>query len=130
MVRAMKDVAEAMTDLDPGDDEGIDTHLQKDCRRRRLPGRPNTTTPGSTGPAARKPASRSRGAIGRAVRVRHLSQVRPSQHPDRETDAQQYNVKTTLIQKANQAYAAKDLLALPERQLQIEQIDTSHIASA
>ena len=34
------------------------------------------------------------------------------------------------MQKANQAYAANDLLALLELQLQIEQIDASHIASA
>ncbi|WP_341888453.1 hypothetical protein [Variovorax sp. YR752] len=33
-------------------------------------------------------------------------------HPDRETDAQQRKVKTALMQKANQAYAANDLLAL------------------
>lgn len=51
-------------------------------------------------------------------------------HPDRETDAQQRKVKTALMQKANQAYAANDLLALLELQLQIEQIDASHIASA
>ncbi|WP_143605999.1 hypothetical protein [Variovorax sp. 54] len=45
-------------------------------------------------------------------------------HPDRETDAQQRKVKTALMQKANQAYAANDLLALLELQLQL-QIDAS-----
>lgn len=34
------------------------------------------------------------------------------------------------MQNANQAYAAKDLLALLELQLQIEQIDAGHVASA
>jgi len=29
MVRAMKDVAEVMTGLDLGDDEGIDAHVQQ-----------------------------------------------------------------------------------------------------
>jgi hypothetical protein len=34
------------------------------------------------------------------------------------------------MQKANQAYAANDLLALLELQLQIEQVDAGHIANA
>jgi hypothetical protein len=34
------------------------------------------------------------------------------------------------MQKANQAYAANDLLTLLELQLQVEQIDASHIAKA
>jgi len=51
-------------------------------------------------------------------------------HPDRETDARQREEKTALMQRVNQAYAANDLLALLELQLQIEQIDASHIANA
>jgi hypothetical protein len=51
-------------------------------------------------------------------------------HPDRETDEQQRALKTQLMQRVNQAYAANDLLALLELQLQIEQIDASHIANA
>lgn len=51
-------------------------------------------------------------------------------HPDRETDPAQREHKTALMQKANQAYAANDLLALLELQLQIEQVDASHIANA
>jgi hypothetical protein len=51
-------------------------------------------------------------------------------HPDRETDPAQRDAKTALMQKANQAYAANDLLALLELQLQIEQVDAGHIASA
>ncbi|MBC7733005.1 MAG: J domain-containing protein [Bacteriovorax sp.] len=51
-------------------------------------------------------------------------------HPDRETDPVERVVKTELMQKANQAYAANDLLALLELQLQIEQVDAGHIATA
>jgi hypothetical protein len=51
-------------------------------------------------------------------------------HPDRETDPVQRDAKTALMQKANQAYAANDLLALLELQLQIEQVDAGHIANA
>ena len=51
-------------------------------------------------------------------------------HPDRETDPVERVIKTGLMQKANQAYAANDLLALLELQLQIEQVDAGHIATA
>jgi len=51
-------------------------------------------------------------------------------HPDREADPAQREAKTALMQKVNQAYAASDLLALLELQLQIEQVDAAHIQSA
>jgi hypothetical protein len=51
-------------------------------------------------------------------------------HPDREPDAQQRERKTTLMQKANQAYAEDNLLVLLELQLQAEQIDAARLASA
>ena len=51
-------------------------------------------------------------------------------HPDRETDERQREAKTALMQRVNQADEAQDLLALLELQLQIEQIDESHIANA
>ncbi len=51
-------------------------------------------------------------------------------HPDRETDPAQRDAKTAMMQRANQAYAANDLLALLELQLEIEQVDAGHVASA
>ena len=51
-------------------------------------------------------------------------------HPDRETDPARHEAKTALMKKVNQAYAANDLLALLELQLQIEQVDAGHIANA
>ncbi|MET3134939.1 hypothetical protein AAKU55_005242 [Oxalobacteraceae bacterium GrIS 1.11] len=44
-------------------------------------------------------------------------------HPDRETDPAQHARKTALMQRANVAYAANDLLALLELQLEVDQID-------
>jgi hypothetical protein len=44
-------------------------------------------------------------------------------HPDRETDAAERDRKTVLMQRANVAYAANDLLGLLELQLEVEQID-------
>lgn len=44
-------------------------------------------------------------------------------HPDRETDAAERGRKTELMQRANVAYAANDLLGLLELQLEVDQID-------
>lgn len=44
-------------------------------------------------------------------------------HPDRETDPAERGRKTALMQRANIAYAANDLLGLLELQLEVEQID-------
>jgi len=49
-------------------------------------------------------------------------------HPDRETDAAERARKTVLMQQANQAYQADDLLTLLTLQLQTEQIDDQHLA--
>jgi hypothetical protein len=49
-------------------------------------------------------------------------------HPDRETDAAERARKTALMQQANQAYQADDLLTLLTLQLQTEQIDGQHLA--
>lgn len=49
-------------------------------------------------------------------------------HPDREPDPARREAKTAMMQRINQAYEANDLLTLLEMQLQIEQVDTRHIA--
>jgi hypothetical protein len=50
-------------------------------------------------------------------------------HPDRETDEEARQRKTLLMQRANHAYEANDLLTLLALQLEIEQIDADHLAS-
>ena len=46
-------------------------------------------------------------------------------HPDRETDPGERARKTALMQRANVAYAANDLLGLLELQFEVDQIDAS-----
>ena len=46
-------------------------------------------------------------------------------HPDRETDPDERERKTELMQRANKAYRAKSLLQLLELQLELEHIDQS-----
>lgn len=49
-------------------------------------------------------------------------------HPDREPDAAERARKTALMQRANQAYAAQNLLDLLQLQLEAEHIDAAHMA--
>lgn len=48
-------------------------------------------------------------------------------HPDRETDAAERERKTSLMQRANQAYERRNLLQLLELQLELEHIDLATI---
>jgi hypothetical protein len=48
-------------------------------------------------------------------------------HPDRETDPQERERKTLLMQRLNQAYDKNNLLQMLELQLELEQIDQNHI---
>ena len=50
-------------------------------------------------------------------------------HPDREPDSDVRARKTALMQQANEAYAAGNLLALMELQLQAEEMDAAHLAT-
>jgi hypothetical protein len=51
-------------------------------------------------------------------------------HPDRASDPEDAARRTALMQRANAAYAAEDLLALLGLQLELEQIDAAHLKSA
>lgn len=51
-------------------------------------------------------------------------------HPDRADGDDDRVRRTALMQRANQAYEARDILALFALQLEIEQVDASHLARA
>ncbi|AHG42584.1 molecular chaperone DnaJ [Pseudomonas syringae CC1557] len=50
-------------------------------------------------------------------------------HPDREQDGDERERKTALMQQVNEAYESDNLLALLQMQMEIEQIDQTHIDS-
>lgn len=50
-------------------------------------------------------------------------------HPDRESDPDERQRKTALMQHVNEAYERGSLLQLLELQLQLEQIDQAHLAT-
>jgi hypothetical protein len=136
-LRAMKDLAEAMTGLDLGDDDGIDTDEDLHARLKRGFEERDAAEQARRGAQAARPGKsatlrrREAEAQQATQSVREIyRKLASALHPDRETDEEQRPAKTALMQRVNQAYEARDLLALLQLQLQIEQIDESHIANA
>lgn len=74
---------------------------------------------------------RERAAIEGATRsVREVyRKLASALHPDRETDPTERDRKTALMQRANQAYDAKDLLQLLNLQIEVELIDLSQLSA-
>lgn len=60
--------------------------------------------------------------LGQSIREGYRKLV-SALHPDRETDPQERERKTALMQRVNQAYDKKNLLLLLELQLELEHID-------
>ena len=96
--------AEALRDV-PESDDPVSEHLHTGAQKAR-----------DTRQAAQ--AENIRQAL-RSIYRKLVSMV----HPDRETDPERQEQKTALMQRANQAYAGKDLLQLLALQQELGQID-------
>jgi hypothetical protein len=142
MMRTMKGLTAAFTGLDLGDDEGIDTdadlmeRVQQGMQARMEADSADTDDAGErSAKTAKRPKQAAQ--LQREAQAKQATQsireiyrkLASALHPDRETDAQLRKEKTAMMQSVNQAYSANDLLTLLELQLQIEQIDASHIAN-
>lgn len=80
--------------------------------------------------AAKRETLREQAAEGASRAMREaFRKLASALHPDRETDPKERARKTELMQQANQAYAARDLLALLELQLSLEQIDPTTLSN-
>ncbi|MES2741893.1 MAG: hypothetical protein V4754_13210 [Pseudomonadota bacterium] len=85
-----------------------------------------TGTDASAKPA--KPSAREARHQAEQLKLKHsvrdiFRKLASALHPDRESDPAEHARKTALMQRANVAYAANDLLALLEMQLEVAQID-------
>lgn len=137
---AMKDMVEAMTGMDLGDDADIasDEELFRRLHEGMAAEAESEREKSNATHAAPKPRRKSGAQQKREADAQLATQsireifrkLASALHPDRETDPEQRADKTALMQKVNRAYAANDLLTLLELQLQIEQVDASHIAGA
>jgi hypothetical protein len=75
-------------------------------------------------------ALREKAAQGATRALREVYRKLASElHPDRELDPGERSRKTALMQQANQAYAARDLVGLLELQLRIAQIDPAALTN-
>ena len=143
----VKQLAEAMTGLDLGDMDGIDSDhdliermrermatLQAEAGAETADAEAASQSSAAPPPPRRKTAAQQRREAEAQLATQSVREVfrklASALHPDRESDPVEREAKTALMQRVNQAYAANDLLALLELQLQIEQIDASHVAAA
>jgi len=136
-MKAMKGLAEAMTGLDLGDEEGLENdaalfeRLEQSLQEQVAAEQAQRDAKAAR---RRKSAAQQRREAEAEQATQSVREVyrklASALHPDREPDERQREAKTALMQRVNQAYEANDLLALLELQLQIEQIDASHIANA
>ena len=138
---AMKHMAEAMTGLDLGDVTGIASDEDLFQRmgdmlaaRAREEEQERARAAAAHARRRKKTAAQEKREAEAQLATQSVREVfrklASALHPDRETDPGQRAAKTVLMQKVNQAYAAGDLLALLELQLEIEQIDAAHLAGA
>jgi len=135
---ALKDMVETVTGMDLGDD---DIASEADLFKRMRQHMADDDAAAHDATQAEEPPRRRRQSKAQQQReaeaqlatqsVREVfRKLASALHPDRETDDNARQAKTALMQKANQAYAANDLLTLLELQLQVEQVDAGHIAQA
>ena len=134
--RSLKDMLESMGGVDLGDDAGIASteDVIERVRERQAAEAAEAEQHEAARPARKKSAAERRRDDEAASASQSLRQVfrqlASALHPDREPDPAQRDAKTALMQRANQAYAAHDLLALLELQLEVEQVDASHLQGA
>ncbi|MBL8344855.1 MAG: hypothetical protein JNN03_05395 [Rubrivivax sp.] len=147
-VQAMRARLEAMGDIDLGSEpvhsvDELMERVQAELARRREAGMDDAGIGAAgSGPHHRRAAPKTKTAAQRRAEedARRISQtvrqvyrkLAAALHPDRidtEASAAERSERTALMQRANSAYEAGDLLALLTLQLQIEQVDVAHAAS-
>jgi len=150
-VQAMKAKLEAMGDIDLGSepvhsvDELMERMQAEMARQREAAGMAAADGAGAgldphahrgankakTKTAAQRRAEEDARRISQTVREVYRK-LAAALHPDRigaDATAAERSERTALMQRANSAYEAGDLLALLTLQLQIEQVDVAHAAS-
>lgn len=144
LMQSMKGMAEAMTGLDLGEMDDVGSEAELMARLQERMAADAADQQAAQASASAQPGKKPKSQRATAAQQRREAEARQATqsvreiyrklasalHPDREPDEAQRSAKTALMQRVNQAYAASDLLALLELQLEIEQVDASHIANA
>ncbi len=141
-LQAMKGLFEAVSGLDLGDDDlaSEDELMQRAQAQARARDEQREHAAAGHGGTSRNRSARrpSKAQLKREEEARQVTQtvrevfrkLASALHPDRATDDADRSGKTVMMQRVNRAYEANDLLALLELQLEIEQVDSDHIANA
>jgi hypothetical protein len=147
LLKSVKDITEAATGVDLGDDEDLNNEeefirrMHKSLEAQIQAHEAEAEREAQAQRGYRDTAAQKRAEQAQQRREREAQLVSQSireiyrrlasaLHPDREPDEVRRNEKTAMMQRVNQAYAANDLLSMLELQLEIEQIDAKHIANA
>lgn len=137
LLMTIKSVAEQELGIDLGDDEIASEDELRERIRQAEAAAADAAPDVEVEPPPAKPkanAAQKRRDLDAAEASRSLREIyrklASALHPDREIDPVQREAKTAQMQRVNQAYANKDLLSLLQLQLDIEQIDTHHVANA
>lgn len=136
---SFKAMLETVGGLDLGDEpiESAEELMQRararmaDQTRQAQEARPHKSRKAPRQTAAQKRAEEDAKRISQTVREVYRK-LASALHPDRvhaTVPAAERATRTALMQRANTAYEAGDLLALLELQLQIEQVDLAHAAN-
>jgi hypothetical protein len=131
---AMKALTEAMTGLDLGDGEFADEEallramLERGAQAQRADTQPEPEPEPERKPsAAQRRRERELAEASQSLREVYRK-LAAALHPDRASDAADRARRDALMPRVNQAYEARDLLALLSLQLEIEQVDVEHMA--
>jgi hypothetical protein len=137
-IAAMKGLFEAMSGVDLGDEEFESEEAMLQRARERLHADAEAQEAADAPAAARREPRKTAAQRRRESEAQEASQsVREvyrklvsALHPDRASDEADRATRTAQMKRVNQAYDAKDLLALFALQLEIEQVDAAHLAQA
>ena len=137
--QAFVDMIEAVTGIDLGEDaldhseEELMMRLRQKMADQQHPGEPIDPFAHTPRPNAKQSKARAKKQAQAELTSQSLRDIyrklASALHPDRESDPQKREVRTALMQRANQAYDKKDLLALLTLQLETAQICANDIAA-
>jgi hypothetical protein len=132
----LRAVLEGMFGVELGDEvdlrspEAVAAHLDEQMRSRAAEDAVGAPPPAR--PSPRQQAREARLAADEKAMSQTVREVyrklASALHPDREPDPAERQRKTALMQRVNEAYQANNLLQLLELQIEIEQIDSAHLA--
>jgi hypothetical protein len=130
-IQRLKAEAEEATGFDLGEDEGIRT--EEDLVQRLYEQMAARESAAEERDESRAPKASRRSEDSAQLARQALRDIyrklASAVHPDRESDAARREEKNELMQRINQAYAANDLLALFEIQIEIDQLDPEQIGN-